>query len=80
VNVTAPVPVTNREFTATLGRVVRRPAPFAAPRAVVERGLGEMGRDLLLTSQRVKPARLTAAGFTWLFFDLEAALRFELGR
>ncbi len=41
---------------------------------------GEMGQDLLLTSQRVRPARLTAAGFTWLFPDLEAALRFELGR
>jgi len=80
VNVTAPVPVTNREFTVTLARVVRRPAPFAAPRGVVERVLGEMGHDLLLTSQRVRPARLTAAGFTWLFFDLEAALRFELGR
>jgi hypothetical protein len=80
VNVTAPAPVTNREFTATLARVVRRPAFLSAPRAVVERGLGEMGRDLLLTSQRVRPARLTAAGFTWLFFDREAALRFELGR
>jgi uncharacterized protein (TIGR01777 family) len=80
VNVTAPAPVTNREFTRVLGRVLHRPAPFVAPRAVLERALGEMGQDLLLTSQRVRPARLTAAGFTWLFFDLEAALRFELGR
>lgn len=80
VNVTAPEPVTNREFTKTLGRVVRRPAVLVAPRAVLERGLGQMAKDLLLTSQRVKPARLTAAGFTWLFPDLEAALRFELGR
>lgn len=80
VNVTAPEPVTNREFTKTLARVVRRPAVLVAPRAVLERGLGQMAKDLLLTSQRVKPARLTAAGFTWLFPDLEAALRFELGR
>ncbi len=80
VNVTAPAPVTNRDFTATLGRVLRRPAPFAAPRALVERGRGDMGRDLLLTSQRVRPARLTAAGGNWLFPDLESALRFELGR
>jgi len=80
VNVTAPAPVTNREFTATLARVLRRPAVLAAPRAVLETGLGEMGHDLLLTSQRVRPARLSAAGFTWLFPDLEAALRFELGR
>lgn len=79
VNVAAPRPVTNREFTATLAGVLRRPAFLAAPRAVVERGLGEMGQDLLLTSQRVMPARLTAAGFTWLFPDLEGALRFELG-
>jgi uncharacterized protein (TIGR01777 family) len=80
VNVSAPVPVTNRDFTATLGRVLRRPALLAAPRPLLERGLGEMGQDLLLTSQRVRPARLTAAGFTWLFPDLESALRFELGR
>ena len=80
VNVTSPEPVTNREFTKTLARVVRRPAVLVAPRSVLERGLGEMGRDLLLTSQRVRPARLSAAGFTWLFPDLEAALRFELGR
>jgi len=80
VNVTAPRPVTNREFTATLAGVVRRPAPFAAPRAVLEKGLGDMGREMLLTSQRVRPARLEEAGFRWLFPDLEAALRFELGR
>jgi len=80
VNVTAPAPVSNREFTKTLARVLHRPALLAAPRAVLERGLGEMGHDLLLTSQRVRPARLTAAGFTWLFPDLEVALRFELGR
>jgi uncharacterized protein len=80
VNVTAPVPVTNREFTKMLARVLHRPAVLAAPRGVVERGLGEMGQDLLLTSQRVRPARLTAAGFTWLFPELEPALRFELGR
>ena len=80
VNVTAPEPVTNRDFTDTLAKVLRRPAPFAAPRSLLERGLGDMGRELLLTSQRVTPARLTAAGFRWLFSDLESALRFELGR
>ncbi len=80
VNVTAPHPVTNREFTATLARVLRRPALFAAPRPVLERGLGDMGRELLLASLRVRPARLSDAGFRWLFPDLEAALRFELGR
>jgi uncharacterized protein len=80
VNVTSPRPVTNREFTETLGKVLNRPTPFAVPRAVLERGLGEMGSDMLLTSQRVLPARLTAAGFRWLFPDLESALRFELGK
>jgi len=80
VNVVAPEPVTNREFTHTLAKVVRRPAPFAAPGALLENGLGDMGRELLLTSQRVRPARLAAAGFRWHFPDLESALRFELGR
>lgn len=78
-NMGAPDPVTNAEFTHTLARVLRRPAVVAVPGAVMERALGEMGRSLVLTSERMVPKRLEQAGFRFLFPRLEDALRFELG-
>lgn len=80
VNVTAPEPVTNLEFTKTMGRVLHRPAALAAPRLAVAKGLGGMGEEMLLASQRAVPARLTQGGFRFDFPVLEDALRFELGR
>ena len=80
VNVTAPEPVTNREFTKTLGHVLRRPASFAAPAFVLRHGLGGMGDEMLLASQRALPARLQERGFRFAFPTLEGALRYELGR
>lgn len=80
VNVTAPKPLTNREVTRTLGRVLRRPAALAAPRTVISKGLRGMGDEMLLASQRVVPAKLNARDFRFVFADLEDALRFELGR
>jgi uncharacterized protein (TIGR01777 family) len=80
VNFTAPEPVTNLEFTKTLGRVVRRPAVLAAPRAAVAVGLGGMGEEMFLASQRAVPAQLKQRGFLFAFPELEAALRYERGR
>jgi len=80
VNVVAPNPVPNREFTATLGRVLARPAVVSVPALAVRLLFGEMGDELLLASTRVEPARLTAAGFSFRYADLEPALRHLLGR
>ena len=80
VNVTAPEPVTNREFTKTLGRVLRRPAALAAPGFVLRHGLGGMGDEMFLASQRALPARLQEQGLRFAFPNLESALRYELGR
>ena len=80
VNVTAPEPVTNLEFTKTLGRVLHRPAALAAPRLAVAKGLGGMGEEMFLASQRAVPMRLREGGFTFEFPRLEPALRYELGR
>jgi uncharacterized protein (TIGR01777 family) len=80
VNVTAPEPVTNREFTKTLGRVLHRPAVFVAPSFVLRHGLGGMGDEMLLASQRAVPARLEERGFRFAFPTLGGALRYELGR
>jgi hypothetical protein len=74
-NVVSPHPVTNLEFTGTLGRVLRRPTIFAVPRFAVELLFGEMGREALLASFRVKPSKLIGAGFNFRFPELEPALR-----
>jgi len=80
VNVTAPEPVTNLEFTKTLGHVLRRPAVLVAPRLAVAKGLGGMGEEMFLASQRAVPAQLKQRGFRFSFPELEPALRYELGR
>ena len=72
--------MTNGEFTDTLARVLRRPAFFAAPKAIVERAAGDMGRQMLLASQRTLPLRLKEQGFLFHYPQLEDALRFLFGR
>ena len=79
-NVTAPEPLTNREVTRVLGHVLRRPAKLAAPGFALRHGLGGMGDEMLLASQRAVPARLEERGFRFAFPALEGALRYELGR
>jgi uncharacterized protein (TIGR01777 family) len=80
VNAAAPAAVTNRELTATLGRVLRRPAVLPAPAVAVSRLLGDVGRELLLTSIRAVPGALEKVGFRFDFPTLEDAVRFQLGR
>jgi hypothetical protein len=75
VNVTAPNPVTNREFARTLGRVLRRPAVIPAPAFALRLVLGEMADALLLTGARVIPAHAQTMGFHFEYPTLEAALR-----
>jgi len=74
VNVSSPQPVTNREFTQTLGRVLRRPTLLHAPSIALRAVLGEMADEMLLASVRVYPRRLLEAGFSFSKPDLEAAL------
>jgi len=80
VNLTTPYPVTNRELIKTIGAVIRRPERIPLPAAAVRTGLGEMGEHLLLDSTRVEPARLSGAGFHYLYPHLVDALPMELGR
>ncbi|MBI3454391.1 MAG: DUF1731 domain-containing protein, partial [Candidatus Rokubacteria bacterium] len=80
VNVVAPTPVTNREFTATLGRVLGRPTLFPVPAFALRLLLGDMARELLLASARVIPARLLETGFGFRHPTLEDALRHLLSR
>jgi hypothetical protein len=78
VNLTAPNPVTNAEFTAELGRALRRPALLWVPAPLLRAGLGELSGELL-GSQRVRPARLLEAGFAFRYPGIAAALAAALG-
>ncbi|MGA8074069.1 MAG: TIGR01777 family oxidoreductase, partial [Candidatus Acidiferrales bacterium] len=78
-NVVAPNPVRNADFTRVLARVLRRPAIFPAPAFALRLMLGEMADALLLSSQRVVPQELSERGFRFQYADLESALRRALG-
>lgn len=80
VNAVAPQPVTNREFTKTLGRVLGRPTVFPMPAFAARLAFGQMADELLLASQRVEPTKLLASGYQFRLPDLEAALRHVLGK
>ncbi|MGI9602579.1 MAG: TIGR01777 family oxidoreductase [Acidimicrobiales bacterium] len=76
VNLTAPNPVTNAEFTTTLGRVLGRPTILPTPRLAVNARLGrELAEALLFTSARVQPTVLEESGFEFRHRELDAALR-----
>lgn len=80
VNVVAPNPSTNEEFTKTLGGVLGRPTFMAVPKFAARLAFGEMADAVLLASQRVEPARLREAGFRFAHPELEGALRHVLKR
>ena len=79
-NVTGPTPVTNADFTATLARVLGRPALLPVPALALRTLFGEMAGPLLLEGQRVLPRVLEKSGYAFRHPSLEAALRHELGR
>lgn len=74
-NGVAPNPVTNREFTKTLGRVLNRPTLFPMPAFAAKLAFGELADDMLLGSIRVLPNAMTNARFEFAYPQLEAALR-----
>jgi uncharacterized protein (TIGR01777 family) len=79
VNGVAPEPVTNREFSRTLGKVLSRPAFAPVPRVAIRALYGEMA-DIVTTGQRAVPARTLQLGYEFRHTDLEAALRSALGK
>jgi uncharacterized protein (TIGR01777 family) len=73
-NATAPSPVTNQSFSASLAEVLNRPMLLPLPGGMLRLLLGEMA-DLVLGSQRVLPQRLLEKGFHFKFSQLDLALR-----
>ena len=80
VNNVAPNPVTNAEFTATLARVLGRPALLPVPAFAPKLVLGEAADEFLFVSQRARPVRLLETGYRFRFPELEPALRHTLNR
>jgi len=80
VNFVAPVPVTNAEFTKTLGKTLSRPTIFPIPAFAIKLLFGEMGEALLLGGQRVAPERLVARGYEFSYPQLEQALAHILAK
>lgn len=74
INVAAPNPVTNRDFTNTLGRVIHRPTAIPLPAMAARLVLGEMADELLLVSQRLSVGRLLDSGFAFRYPELQGAL------
>jgi len=80
VNVVAPDPLTNAEYTRVLGKVLNRPTFFTVPAPAARVMLGEIADELLLASARVEPVRLQETGYSFRHPGLEATLRYLLGR
>jgi uncharacterized protein (TIGR01777 family) len=80
VNLTAPRPVTNAEFTRELGRAVGRPTLLRVPRFALSLVLGEFARSSVLAGQQALPAKLEKSGYRFVHTELGTALRVALGR
>jgi uncharacterized protein (TIGR01777 family) len=78
-NIVSPRPVTNEEFTKTLGHVLSRPTALSVPAFAARLAFGEMADEMLLTSQRVIPKRLNDVGYEFEYPELEGAFRKYLG-
>lgn len=78
VNLTAPNPVTNAEFTRALAEVLHRPAVLPVPGVALRLAIGEFGPVGVLAGQRAVPAKLLDAGFSFTHPDLESGLRAAL--
>ncbi len=73
-NLTAPNPVTMKVFARELGRVLHRPSWFHVPAFAIKTLMGQMGKEMLLASQKVIPAKLEEEGFSFDFEDVRMAL------
>jgi uncharacterized protein (TIGR01777 family) len=78
VNFASPNPVTNRQFTRTLAKVLHRPAILRVPAAMVKMGFGQMAVETILANQNMVPAKLLASGYVFAHPALDDALRAAL--
>jgi uncharacterized protein len=80
-NAVSPNPITNADFTTTLGKVLSRPTIFSIPESIIKLALGEeLAYAAILSSTRVIPERLIKIGYQFRFPYLESVLRYTLGK
>ena len=75
VNLVAPNPVTNYQFSKSMGKILSRPVLFKIPAFVLRGALGEMADALLLTSSRVVPQKLIDHGYSFVHPEIDTALK-----
>jgi uncharacterized protein len=81
INAVSPNPITNANFTNTLGKVLSRPTIFSIPRFIIKSILGEeLANSAILSSSRVVPMRFLKIGYKFRFPSLESVLRYTLGK
>ncbi len=80
VNTVAPCPVTNKEFTKTLGKVLKRPTIIPIPSFGLRLLFGSMADEMLISGQKVIPAKLHASDYKFKYSDLESSLRHLLNK
>ena len=80
VNLVAPNPVTNAEFTRILGRVLERPAILPVPATIIRAAFGEMGKEVALGGTRVKPEKLREINYPFQYSELHRYLQHTLGK
>jgi uncharacterized protein (TIGR01777 family) len=81
INAVSPNPITNADFTKTLGKVLSRPTIFSIPRFIIKSVLGEeLANSAILSSSRVLPMRFLKIGYKFRFPSLESVLRYTLGK
>lgn len=80
VNLVAPAPITNKQFTQSLAKALGKPSFMSLPAFVAKRILGEMAVETVLASAKVLPAKLTEAKFTWRHENIDDAMKVAVGR
>lgn len=78
-NLTSPNPVTQAIFAQNLAKIMHRPCFLRLPKFLIQSIFGELGKELILSGQRVMPRRLLEEGFEFLYADIESALALEFG-
>ncbi len=80
INAVSPNPVTNRDFTKTLGKVLNRPTLFPVPKFAADLAFGEMADETLFTSERVVSQKMEGTDYHFQYPELEGALRHQIGK
>ncbi|OEU11929.1 hypothetical protein FRACYDRAFT_270697 [Fragilariopsis cylindrus CCMP1102] len=78
ININAPIPATNKDFTLAMGTIMNRPVVIPFPKFAVQLLFGEMGEEILLGGTKATPKKLVDSGFQFLDPTVNDAVRFAI--